>query len=289
MQLPPPTDGSIFWFASYPKSGNTWLRIFLANLLSSANDPVDINNIQSVPATVSSRSLFDRISGLDSSNLSDSEIQPLRSHVLRHWVKSRNECVWLKTHDGVSLDGSGVVPLDVTKGAICIVRNPLDVAVSYAHHCAMPVDRIIAIMAGKPRISTERHGLPIQLSRSHWHWSTHSNSWLAAPFKVLLVRYEDLLATPELTFGQIVRFMELPVSPARTAEAVALSAFPVLQAQERQHGFIERKVPDQVFFRQGKSGGWRQALTPAQIDAIVDEHGECMQQLGYLDDQGVPV
>ncbi|HJX72016.1 MAG TPA: hypothetical protein VJ346_08695, partial [Bacteroidales bacterium] len=67
----------IVWLASYPKSGNTWFRIFLTNLLNHTNEPVDINNLY--PSTIaSSRSLFDEATGLESSDLTLDEIELLR-------------------------------------------------------------------------------------------------------------------------------------------------------------------------------------------------------------------
>ncbi|MEJ2083836.1 MAG: sulfotransferase, partial [Acidobacteriota bacterium] len=35
----------IVWLASYPKSGNTWLRAFLMNFLDPGKRPVDINQL----------------------------------------------------------------------------------------------------------------------------------------------------------------------------------------------------------------------------------------------------
>ena len=66
----------IVWLASYPKSGNTWFRVFLSNLLSKANQPVDINNLFAAPIA-SNRQLFDEATGLSSSDLTADEMNGL--------------------------------------------------------------------------------------------------------------------------------------------------------------------------------------------------------------------
>ncbi len=37
--------GAIIWLASYPKSGNTWMRVFLRTLESNPNELAGINTI----------------------------------------------------------------------------------------------------------------------------------------------------------------------------------------------------------------------------------------------------
>ena len=67
----------IFWLASYPKSGNTWFRIFLANLQSPSSEPVNINQID-YRQTTSTRSWLDNTLGFDTTLLSLDEINNLR-------------------------------------------------------------------------------------------------------------------------------------------------------------------------------------------------------------------
>src|ERR1051325_10793236 len=94
------------WLASYPKSGNTWLRVFLANLIRGGNEPVDINQLDVLSA--SDRSLFDASTGLASSELTRAEIARLRPGVFRvasrHPSSSRHVGPLLvKTHEAFAL------------------------------------------------------------------------------------------------------------------------------------------------------------------------------------------
>ena len=72
----------IIWLASYPKSGNTWIRLFLDNIRSGSDQPADINHI-SVSRIASSRALFDQYAGINSSDLNDDEIERYRPQVYR--------------------------------------------------------------------------------------------------------------------------------------------------------------------------------------------------------------
>jgi hypothetical protein len=104
------------------------------------------------------------------------------------------------------------------------------------------------------------------------------------PHRALYVmRYEDMLADSAKAFGALARHLLLNPTPAQLETAIERSSFEKLQAQEKEKGFRER--PDratQNFFREGRVGQWKEVLTQAQIDRIVNDHGEQMQRFGYL-------
>ena len=102
-----------------------------------------------------------------------------------------------------------------------------------------------------------------------------------------LVRYEDMGATPLETFEGIVRYLGLPEARARLERAMAFSSFAELERQETSQGFEEARPDRKVrFFRQGKVGAWRQALSDAQVQRLIEAHREVMLELGYLDRVG---
>jgi hypothetical protein len=112
-------------------------------------------------------------------------------------------------------------------------------------------------------------------------WSDHVESWLAAPFPVHLLRYEDMQTDPHAAFATMAAFLGLPRAHESIAAAVAAASFSRLQAQEREAGFIERPPPSAAFFREGSVDGWRRILTPSQTSRIVASHGAVMRRLGY--------
>ncbi len=88
----------IVWLASYPKSGNTWMRAFLTALLKPDKEGLDINNL--VPSTIaSSRQLFDEMAGVSASDLLPEEIDRLRPAIYRQNAMESEELVYHKIHD----------------------------------------------------------------------------------------------------------------------------------------------------------------------------------------------
>jgi len=83
-------------------------------------------------------------------------------------------------------------------------------------------------------------------------------------------------------YRRAVAFLGLAYSESRIRKAIQFSAFEELQRQERQAGFREKNRRSDLFFRQGKAGGWRQTLTAAQVRAVVEDHGPVMRRFGYL-------
>src|SRR5690606_20632419 len=116
----------------------------------------------------------------------------------------------------------------------------------------------------------------------HGSWSLNVESWTARPSPGLhVVRYEDMLAAPLKTFGGIVAFLRLPPDRRRLERAIRHSSFRVLQEQEKRHGFKERSLKSERFFRAGKAGEGRKRLTPEQVEALAAAHRAQMARFGY--------
>ena len=162
-----------------------------------------------------------------------------------------------------------------------VVRNPLDVAISYAHHAGTSIDAAIARMAVT---DAEAPGSDASIYEVHGSWSQHVWSWTRNQHRALhVMRYEDMLADPQQTFAALARHLQLDASRRQLAKAIERSSFARLQAQENEKGFRERPPQaDRNFFREGRAGQWKETLTPAQVDRIVQDHGEQMQRFGYL-------
>jgi hypothetical protein len=116
-------------------------------------------------------------------------------------------------------------------------------------------------------------------------WSEHVWSWTRNPHPAIhVMRYEDMLDDPEKAFGGLAAHLRLAATPAQIALAVERASFKQLRAQEEKAGFRERPREDTRFFREGRTDQWKEALTAAQIERIVRDHGEQMARFGYASD-----
>lgn len=277
---------SLVWIASYPKSGNTWLRTFLSNLRRDSDEPVDIDALDRTPIA-SARDLLDDLVACELSNLTASEVERLRPDAYEVLARREERPRLFKVHDACieTVDGHRLFPADATRGALYVVRHPYDVAVSLSHQVPCTLDAAIAVMADPEFCLGGFSDRPsLQVRQRVTTWNRHVTSWLRAPFPVCVLRYEDMLAEPIVVFSKAARFLELPTERARVAKAVAHSGFDVLSAQERDHGFREKGAQVRRFFREGRAGAGREQLTRAQRDSILDVHGPVMDQLGYTDE-----
>ncbi len=274
----------IVWLASYPKSGNTWLRLFLTSL-AAGGKPVDINRQDLFAPQAYGRSFFAAALDVEASDLTQSEIEAVQPYLCRQDVAEAPLPLFRKTHDAWRTNAAGepLFPAETTAAAIYIVRDPRDVAVSLAHHIGKETDWIIDFMADPDAmLSQQKHRLLLQMPVHLSSWSRHVESWLDSPgLNFLRLRYEDMLATPESTLAAAARFAHLPVQPDSLAEALAACQFETLRAQEDMNGFRERPPEMERFFRRGKAGGWCDSLTPAQAARIERDHGAVMARLGY--------
>jgi len=283
----------IVWLASYPKSGNTWFRTFLTNFLRNGETPASINELDGGPIA-SARRPFDEAVGYDSGEMTFDEIDRLRPEVYLHQACAAMETEFCKVHDAYTFlpDGRPLIPPEATSCALYFVRNPLDVAVSFAHHGGhRQFDRVIRNMADRENSFCDTDATETnQLRQKLLSWSEHVTSWVDAPgIRMLAMRYEDMKLRPEETFGTAVRFVGLPDDATRLRKAIEFSRFDEVRKQEEKDGFRERMPRAKSFFRKGESGSWRGVLTSEQTAKIIADHGEVMRRFGYLDQKGAPV
>lgn len=272
--------GKIIWIASYPKSGNTWVRAFLHNLMRDTQEAYDINRLSDLTLGDSQVRWFQQIQNKPSREYSNEELAALRPQVHRLFTETSRDPVFVKTHNAVmEYAGTAMISLQHTAAAIYVIRNPLDVVISHSHHYGNSIDRTIEIMEtfGSVTGAGDNH-----VPELHSSWSNNVLTWTAVPNPALhVMRYEDMLDKPLGTFTKLVKFLNLPAGRERIERAIKRSSFKVLQEQERQHGFVERNAQSERFFRAGKAGQWRTELTPEQIARVVEAHREQMSRFGY--------
>jgi aryl sulfotransferase len=273
------------WLASYPKSGNTWMRLALACIRS--GKPVDFSTSQDFGLAIAGRHRFDLTLGIESSDLSSSEIERLRPRFHEALAETSGEPLFAKVHDCWRLTAAGepLFPPATTIGTIYMVRDPRDVAISFADHLGIGIDEAIEAMGdSETTLARQDKVLLGQLPQRLGTWSEHVERWLAATGGNAphLVRYEDMRADPVGELRRVVDYLGWEVTDEAITRAVDETRFERLRGAEEEQGFLERSPSSHRFFRKGQAGAWRAELAPRQAERIEATHGVAMRRLNYL-------
>ena len=254
---------SVIWIASYPKSGNTWLRFLVCNLLFGPQDSAAALN-HLAP---------------DIHELAGTPLPP-------------QEITFLKTH----YPHSSRMPLAAhTAAVLYIVRHPADVLLSNHHYS----HRRGGVAGLDLKQYVERYlsegGDPHWTELGIGPWSDHVRSWLALRSSVplLLLRYEDLIEDCAASARQICTFLGLQRSASEVTAAIEGSSFERMRqieaddiAQRRVGIFYKPYLQSSIdsgvrFMRAGRAGQAREALSPAQRSRVEAAFGPVMRELGY--------
>ena len=193
-----------------------------------------------------------------------------------------------KTHDAYTYvkDEDALLNSLATKCAVYIIRNPLDVVVSYAAHNGSDIDTAIKIMHDTTHcLSSKANGLSNQHRQKLLGWSEHVSSWInQTQVELLIIRYEDLQFDSFATVTKLAEFIGLPSDAANIGRAIENSSFSRLKSQEQESNFREKPSKMGSFFREGKVGGFKNVLTQDQIEYIIKMNKNIMKKFGYLDE-----
>ncbi len=273
--------GALIWLASYPKSGNTWMRAYLHNLLRNPPKPASINELDQFCLGESSAGWYSQLGGKPNTEMTAQEIMALRPRVHQEFTKVHPDSVFVKTHNMLGeWHDTPLHNMDVTVAGVYIVRNPLDVVLSMTSHFGVGLDEAVDRLA-LPGATTQNSAEHVP--EYHSDWSTHVRSWTQNPNPQLhFVRYEDLQKKPFKSFAGVAKFLGLNPPKERIMKAIKFASFKELKKQESQEGFKERSDHAPSFFRKGEVGGWRKQLSEAQIEKICRDHTEQMARFNYL-------
>jgi len=239
------------FIVSYPRSGNTWARFLIGNLVYQ-DDPITFANVESrIP-----------------------EIYLFPDRVLRALDRPRI----LKSHESFDPRYQRI---------IYIVRDPRDVAVSYYHYAIKrksisqdyPIEKFV------PRFIAAEFDIQWGWAAS---WIDHVRSWTAmreGQRNFVLLRYEDMLARTELELARVASLLDLEATPERLRTAVELSSADHMRALEKRqshHWALTRSTrQDKPFVRAASAGGWKSELSPRSVAEIESAWGAAVQNLGY--------
>lgn len=291
-----------YWYlASYPKSGNTWCRVFIAELRRLAGmereggtkvtqaqqQELRLNQDLVTGSIVSSRYWLDDQLGIDTSDLRLDELERVRGRVGRQLALYNEGSRYHKVHDAFFTSSSGqpVVCTEGCAGVVYVMRHPADVAVSMSHFFGWDWSRSVAFLLNEEAsMGKSNKSGGNQVHQYLGRWDNHVAGWCEQTLlPVLRLRYEDLLREPEVYFPRLASFLGLPNKPELIAEAVANTSFEKLRAKEEaEGGFHERPPGCERFFRSGKSGEGRNRLTPEQFQLLESSFSATLKKYDYL-------
>ncbi|MFZ1008098.1 MAG: sulfotransferase domain-containing protein [Candidatus Sulfotelmatobacter sp.] len=242
------------FLVSYPRSGNTWARFLIGNLIYQ-EEPVTFANIES--------------------RLPEIYFNPDR--ILRRLPRPRI----LKSHECFQPQYHRI---------IYIVRDPRDVAVSFYHHNIkagnIPEDYAIADFV--PRF------IDGEFDAKWGSWSDHVLSWMLLRRKsprFLMLRYESMKEQPETELARVADFLSncsfrsVSSSSEKLQRAVELSSSDRMRELEKQQAsqwaLTRETRSDKPFVRSATAGGWKTHLPEQSVAAIEGAWGEVMEDLGY--------
>jgi len=257
--------------ASYPKSGNTWFRIFLSNLLFPSQAPVNPSQLPMSNLIASARQPFDEILGFKSSLLTSSESATFRPQVDAVVASEWPEKLCLrKTHDAYTFlsDGRPLMGRRSSFKAIYILRDPWDVAVSAANHWNVSLDEAVSQLCDSRDDGWIDKDINEQFPQ-HWlSWSDHVLSWIESLLDLTIIRYEEMHKDPLPTFRRAIEFLDLDHDDDAILRAIEASSFSRIQRIETKSCFSESPRKGMRFFRKGVVGEGLSLLSSAQISRL---------------------
>ena len=277
----------IIWLASYPKSGNTWVRLFIDSLLNPVSNSIDINNIKIKQFPL--RSHFDGLD-IDIDNVGEFVSNCI---VAQDKINLDKTVKIFKTHNAFWKSGPHAFTNEKnTKGVIHIVRDPRNVITSVMNHFSTEdYDEAFKIMTNSKqsigsKIKNNDTDLPTVISS----WSNHYNSWKKMKKNYLQIKYENLVNNPEYEFGKIAKYLNENLNKyfevKQINQAIRNCNFENLKKQEDEKGFKEsskdKKGNIKKFFHLGPKNNWKHILDEKTKENIEKVFNNEMAELGYL-------
>ena len=276
----------IIWVASYPKSGNTWVRSLLSAYLYSSEGTFNfklLNNILQFPSKIHLKFFLKDFR--DIKKVSD------------YWIAAQERInlyndknIFLKTHSALcTLENNPFTNKNNTRAVIYVVRDPRNLITSLSHHFSMSMNESLEFIINKQQMTMmdkwgkDDFGIASFLS----DWSTHYKSWRDIKFApILIIKYEDLLNNTKNTFKIILKFlskfMEININEKKIIKTINSCNFEVLAKKEKTEGFVEAVNPEKKFFYLGQKNNWKNLLDAKTEKKIREAFLKEMNELGYI-------
>ena len=285
----------IIWLASYPKSGNTWVRTILGQILN--------DNFDSEKIFETSKKIRLYPSKLDFINLDQLFQNKVFSHDMKkvvfdktvvNWIKSQNiintnkKLNIFKTHNmlcklKIQNKFYSFTSIENTIGVIHIVRDPRNVISSLVNHFSFENnDLALKYMLNENQtMGLEDNKIPQLLSS----WNNHYNSWKRFPKNYFLIKYENLIDDPKKEVKKIIdylnNFIKIKISEDNLSKIISNSSFKNLKNLEAR-GLFDENAKNKNFFNLGKKNNWKKILNKNILNKLEKNFHNEMKELGYM-------
>ena len=286
----------IIWIASYPKSGNTWIRSLLSAYLFSKDGEFNFDLLKKIEQF--SPSFFNIDQNVDK-NIN------YQFRISKNWIPAQEivnkdkKIHLFKTHNALcNISGNYFTNRKNTTGAIYIIRDPRNVVTSLSHHYNISTTEALSFMSNKRKIifplsknisDSEREPVDFNFLSD---WSTHYLSWKNINFcNVKIVKYEDFVLNTKETFISVLEylsnFIEIKINEKKINNAIKSTTFSKLSKLEDKEGFIEStnintKSKKTKFFNLGEKNNWKFLLNKNIKEKIEMNFKKEMFELKYL-------
>ena len=279
----------IFWIASYPKSGNTWLRSLLSTYYFTKDGNFSfqiLNNIKSFPSS----SYFEKYS--------DNFLEP--ESTAKYWINEQRfinldkRIKFLKTHNALcKIDGHSFTDENNSIGAIHIVRDPRNVLTSLSNHYQIKKSDALEFMLQDRKAIVEKKDNRYLGFNPLFSWSIHEKSWSECKkFPVLTIRYEDLQLETFVTFKKVISFISKLTNKKnsfkreKAKKTISSCEFNKLKKMENEVGFneaISSKLTGEKikFFNLGKDNDYKKLLGKDLIEKMNSLFKEQIKKYEY--------
>ena len=282
----------IIWLASYPKSGNTYVRAFLSAYYFSESGEFDFSQISRIDQFPHEKYFKEKVS-----NMSDASKQWVP---IQREINKDKKIRFFKTHSFLgNYQGNQFTSPETTLGAIYIVRDPRNVLSSLKNHYSFDDDKALKMIKDKTRSLMSNNGSHASLTYIS-SWAENYLSWLKNnQFRRLFIKYEDLITNKYETFRDIIVFTNTlmnkveGVNKSKLQKAIETTNFDVLKKKEVSETFVGsessfknwRKFHSEnknLFFNLGPDNNWKKILKTDVSKEIEISFEKEMIELGYL-------
>jgi len=289
----------IFFISSYPKSGNTLMRIIISSLFFSDNGITDFNKLNFIQQLENTKILeFIKSHNINDFNKLNNIHNIYKYHVLMKEKLNlgfKEDFSFFKTHHVLStyMNYKYVEERQI-RGIIYIIRDPRDIVLSWQNHSGQNINNSVELVTNNN--STIGWELDVNSNFSFnsqppvliSSWKNHINSWTLNNYKIpmLILKYEDLITEKELTLHKIINFFKLNYNieilnlEEKIKNIIQSTDFKNLKEKEKKFGFNEKMNGN--FFNKGKVGNWKNKLDRKYVDIIEKNFEKEMKKYKYL-------